>query len=200
MTHDDRERVRERLAAPAPLELPTLIEPAGDFRPAAVLVPLYERDGRTHVLFTKRSETVGTHKGQIAFPGGRPEPGDADLWATALREAWEEAGIVPDAAELLGRLDDTPTISRYVIRPYVAFVRGPVTPRLQPDETVEAIEAPLAVLLDAEHYSARYTGIEAWPVDHRFRVGDHVVWGATARMTAQLLERVFDADFIARAD
>jgi len=89
---------------------------------AAVLVPLVRKDGEWHVLVTKRTQKVEHHKGQISFPGGAWEPGDADLKDTALRETYEEIGLSPESVQLLGVLDDCPTITGFAVTPFVGVI------------------------------------------------------------------------------
>src|SRR5512135_2908396 len=82
--------------------------------PAAVLIPLFPKQGEYHILLTKRTEHLNHHRGEISFPGGRAEPDDTDLIQTALRETWEEVGIEPDDVEILGVLDDFYSIHNYL--------------------------------------------------------------------------------------
>jgi 8-oxo-dGTP pyrophosphatase MutT (NUDIX family) len=153
-----------------------------DARAAAVLVPVVEGD-EPSLLFTLRTETVRSHKGQISFPGGSIDPTDASAEAAALREAQEEIGLDPASVEVVGELDTTPTfVSGFVISPFVGLVRG--TPRLEPNpaEVAEVLEVPLADLNDeirAEPgfaHAGRTYPTEAWI----WR--DYVIWGVTARL------------------
>jgi 8-oxo-dGTP pyrophosphatase MutT (NUDIX family) len=162
-------------------------------REAAVLAPVVTRDERPHLLFVKRSADLSNHAGQMAFPGGGHEPGDPDLRWTALREANEEASIDPSEAEVVSRLDDIRTTSRYSIRPFVARVPD----REYVPDGVEVTEvAVLAVedLTDPSNYDSErrdhpyYGDIRL----HYFRVDGYVVWGATARILVQLLELTTD--------
>lgn len=173
--------------APNPVAGPRL-------REAAVLIPLYERAGQPQLLFIKRTERVGLHKGEIGFPGGRIEPDDASPLAAALREAHEELGIPPATVTPLGALPPVSTVvTSMLIHPFVGRLPGP--PDLVPDpfEVAETIEVPLAVLLDPATYRE-----EDWllrGVRRRvflYRHGPHDIWGATGRIVQHFLQRLAD--------
>lgn len=163
---------------------------APDKRVAAVLVPLLDVGGVLHVLYTRRAVSLPHHQGQVAFPGGTREPGDADLAVTALRESYEEIGLLPDDVRLLGTLDDIETVaSRFVITPFVGVAPHPYAWRPCPDEVDTIFTVPLDALTapDAERS-------EVWDFDGRavpvrlFPVGGQTIWGATHRITRNLLE------------
>jgi len=157
---------------------------------AAVLVPLLAIEGEPSVLFTRRSTRLPHHQGQVAFPGGRHHPDeDADLLATALREAREEIGVDPADVRLLGALDDIETVStRFVITPYVGLVPHPYAFRACPAEVDAIFTVPLRVLQapgaerrEVWDFDGREIPIDTYPVD------GHVIWGATQRITRNLL-------------
>jgi 8-oxo-dGTP pyrophosphatase MutT (NUDIX family) len=157
--------------------------------PAAVLIPLYCEDGAWHVVFIRRTQTVSSHKGQISFPGGSRDPEDADLKTTALREAWEEVGLKPEDAEVLGELDDEfTTTSNYVVTPFVGRIPWPYTFVRNEAEVAEILTVPLDKLLDG---SARRDDIEV--VDGRtlppptYHHENYVIWGATALILEKFL-------------
>lgn len=158
-------------------------------RDAAVLVPVIERDGEFHLLFTKRADHLGEHPGQMSFPGGGREPSDADLQATALREANEEIGIDPAEVEFVGQLDDIRTITRYAVSPFVARVPDRT---YVPDEreVAEITILPVAALLDHSNYESERREHHEYgeSIVHFFHVNDYTVWGATARILVQFLE------------
>ena len=164
--------IRKRLGARQRLVLPV------DGRvPSAVLIPLYEEDGESHVVFIRRTETVSSHKGQISFPGGARDPEDTDL-----REAWEEIGLRPGDAEVLGALDDEyTTTSNFIVTPFVGRIPWPYEFTLCGDEVAELLTVPLEKLLDG---SARRDDVRTWrgreipPPTYHHR--DYVIWGATA--------------------
>ncbi|HSR32918.1 MAG TPA: CoA pyrophosphatase, partial [Anaerolineae bacterium] len=118
---------------------------------AAVLVPLFCREGEWHVLVTRRTQLVEHHKGQISFPGGACDPEDADLQATALRETFEEIGIPPGAVEILGALDDFMTVTDFVVTPFVGVIPHPFVYQLNELEVEAVIEVPLSFFHDPRH-------------------------------------------------
>jgi 8-oxo-dGTP pyrophosphatase MutT (NUDIX family) len=160
---------------------------------AAVLAPIIELDGAYWILFTKRAEHLGDHPGQMSFPGGGREPADADLAATALREANEEIGLRPADVELVGRIDDIETVTRYIVRPFVGRIPAhPYTP--DASEVAEIVRLPVAALTDRENYESEHRDHPHYgPIRiHFFHVDGYTVWGATGRMLAQLLELTTD--------
>jgi len=180
------ELARERLEAYRPQRIDPLGRPQ-----AAVLLLLYDIDGRTHVLFTKRTELVEHHKGEICFPGGSQEEDDVDLYYTALRETFEEVGLMPEHVERVGQLDDIVSrVSNFVISPYVGFVTTatPMAFNHAVHEVDEVLEAPLAHLLDERNMSRetrRFEGEDVVIDIYRWR--NHAIWGATARILTQFL-------------
>jgi len=152
---------------------------------------LFERQGETHLIFTRRTEDLATHKGQISFPGGAWEPSDPSLEATALRETEEELGIDPGQVQILRQLPDVPTVSsNFTITPFLA--RLAAEPSYRPDEreVAEVIEVPLAALRDPGIFWE-----EVWPAEeggsrtvYFYRYGKHIIWGATARILKEYLE------------
>lgn len=159
-------------------------------RESAVLAMLYERAGQAHVLLMLRPEYDGVHSGQVAFPGGRREPEDVDLWQTALREFREETGAMPAGLRPLGSLSPVyiPP-SRSLVTPFVAAVHelGPVAP--DPREVAALIEAPVALLLrdDILRTGDRHVHMMGRTMQvPYFDVQGQMVWGATALMIAEL--------------
>lgn len=177
-----------RVAAfePTPVAEPAAAE-------AAVLVPVLDRDGVAHLLFTKRADHLGEHPGQMSFPGGGREPSDRSLWATALREADEEIGLRADEVERVGRLDDIGTVSGYAVSPFV--VRVPDREYVPDDrEVAEIAVLPVPGLIDLENYEAERRDHPTYGEVriHFFHVDGYTVWGATASILVQLLELTTD--------
>jgi 8-oxo-dGTP pyrophosphatase MutT (NUDIX family) len=160
---------------------------------AAVLLLLHPGPSGSELLFTRRTQDVLTHKGQISFPGGSQDPSDNDLLATALRETQEELGIPAEAIEILGELDDTLTASsHFLVTPFVGLYRGGLDAlRPEPREVAQVLSVPLAALRDP-----RILREESFQVDGRpqpvyfYQHGPDVIWGATARILHGLLERL----------
>lgn len=181
----DSDQVRQALAAH-----PLRAIPRRGLRPAAVLLPLYVREGEQTILFTRRTEHLQHHRGEISFPGGRRQQGDADLQATALRETEEEMGIRPADVTVLGRLDDFVSVHGYHVVPFVGTFAWPYPFRADPREIAEVIEVPLAVLRDPARWRRedwRHRG-RLHPV-HFCTVGEHQIWGLTAAILRQFLKR-----------
>jgi 8-oxo-dGTP pyrophosphatase MutT (NUDIX family) len=186
--HFGLDEVRKRLMALPPASGPVPLVPGS--RAAAVLVPVFEEGGEARLILTKRPETMPSHQGEIAFPGGKHEPGvDTDLRATALREAREEIGLDPDDVDVVARLEGIATVaSRFVITPFVGFLRG--RPLLSPDprEVAEVFDVPLSELMaDGVYREERW---DSWKSDldvHFYELTGETVWGATARILTGFL-------------
>lgn len=187
MAHLFDDRLRDILAERTPLIVP----PDPTRRQAAVLLPLFHRAGDYHLVFTKRTDTLKHHKGQVSFPGGTFERSDGDLLGTALRESYEEVGIQPEHVTVMGRLDDLPTFStNFVIAPFVGVIPHPYSFRPNPLEVAFIFDVPLAVLADPT-VSRTYTRLRqdgATILDYEFHVAGQVIWGATARILQHFLQ------------
>jgi 8-oxo-dGTP pyrophosphatase MutT (NUDIX family) len=182
--------LEHRLLAPAAASALRVAGPVN----AAVLVPVYRLDGEIHVVFTRRRDHLRRHPGEVSFPGGRHEPGDADLVATALRETHEEIGLAPEAVRLAGALRPTPTIATgYAIYPFVGIIEPATRWTISPDEVASVLELTLTDLRAG--YDRRRLQRRGLPVrTDTFVVGDELIWGATARILQDLLERIDPAD------
>ncbi len=170
--------------------------------PAAVLVALVQRPGGLQVLLTQRTAHLRDHAGQISFPGGRAEPEDASLAATALREAHEEVGLLPHSVEIIGQLPAYTTVTRYVVTPVVALVQPQAALALDPFEVAEAFEVPLAFLMNPANHQRHVfeaAGVRRQFLSMPWRPGpaavpggagggarEYFIWGATAAMLRNL--------------
>jgi 8-oxo-dGTP pyrophosphatase MutT (NUDIX family) len=186
------ENLRERLTATSAPLLDRPDRPVAysqTLMPAAVLVPMLETDGGWHLLFIRRAVNGNDyHSGQVAFPGGRPEAGDADLQTTALREAHEEIGLAPRDVDVAGRLGDFISTTNYRIAPFVGIMPWPYRLRLAASEVARAFTIPLDWLSDPENRTTYEHALPSGAVTViRYRPYDgEVLWGATARMTLSL--------------
>jgi len=158
-------------------------------RPAGVLVPLRIVEGEAAVVLARRTEQVPHHKGQICFPGGSRDPGDRDLFATAVRESEEELGIRAADVELLGGMEPVPTVTGFFIQPFLARIPQDARFRLGAFEIAEVFDVPLSVFTDLGRYRAAETTFLGKPYRVYFLdYGPHTIWGATARILHNLAE------------
>lgn len=176
-----------------PLKLDRLVLPRmlRNLRPASVLVPVMKRKAGLTVLLTRRSEEMPSHKGQISFPGGKRGPGDASAAAAALREAEEEAGIPPASVEVIGYLDDYPTVTRYMVTPVVGLVEDVAQVTACAREVAEIFEVPLPFVLARGNFrqgSLRLKGLKL-PY-YELNYGAYRIWGATAGMLWNFAEKI----------
>lgn len=161
-------------------------------RPSAVLVPLYEDGDQVMVVLTRRAQHLRSHRGEVSFPGGGREPADADLLATARREAHEEIDLDPSSVEVLGELDHLATVmSRSFIVPYVGLLPRPPALTPDPGEVELILHVPLDELLLDEVYHEEWWGLPGLdrPL-YFFEVVGDTIWGATAAILRDLLTRL----------
>lgn len=164
-------------------------------KPAAVLIGLVEREEGLTVLLTRRSDTMRSHTGQVALPGGRQDPGE-HLWQTALREAEEEVGLARDFVSLVGLSTPYETGSGYLITPVVGFVRAGFTLEPNPHEVAEIFETPFGYLMDPANYEEK-EGRTPSGERRRYYATTHreqYIWGATAGILRALHERLFGGE------
>jgi 8-oxo-dGTP pyrophosphatase MutT (NUDIX family) len=159
------------------------------FSHAAVLVPLFIKGEDCHLLFTKRSEQVKYHKGEISFPGGVVDEEDSELEKTALREAFEEIGLEENDVQIIGVLDDIVTITEFIVTPVVGLFPYPYPFKISKGEIAELIEVPLSFLLDEKCFSEReiIRGGQK-EIVYAYQYEKHIIWGATARILKQFLD------------
>jgi len=154
---------------------------------AAVLIPIVAHRAGLTVLFTQRTTHLKSHSGQVSFPGGRAEPGDAGAEFTALREAGEEIGLPEDRVEILARLPDYHTRTGYRVTPVIGLLTPPLELAPDPREVAEVFEVPLAFLLDARNRQRRTREFQGQTVGfYAFEHEGRVIWGATAGMLVNL--------------
>jgi 8-oxo-dGTP pyrophosphatase MutT (NUDIX family) len=157
---------------------------------AAVLVPLFLRDGDLHAVFTRRRDDMRRHPGEISFPGGREDPADADLTVTALREAEEEIGLDRTGVELVGALQPTPTIAtNYAVYPFVGLIEPGLEWTLSAREVAQVLELSLNDLRAGYGRERLIRRGIPFRTDV-YVVGEHLIWGATARILGDLLKRI----------
>ncbi len=158
---------------------------------AAVLVPLFRKNGKCHLLFTKRTDRVKHHKGEISFPGGMVDEDDLSLEKTALREAYEEIGLREDDVQIIGALDDIVTVTEFIVTPFVGLFPYPYPFKPSPVEIAELIEVPLSFLLAKEHLTEHeISRMGRREIIHAYQYGKHTIWGATARILKQFLDLI----------
>jgi 8-oxo-dGTP pyrophosphatase MutT (NUDIX family) len=161
-------------------------------RLAAVLIPLYQENHSWHALYTRRTEDLKTHQGQVSFPGGVLEPGDAEPRQTALREAAEEIGLASDDIQILGQLDPLLTVTQFQIVPFVGIIPWPYPLVVNNAEVARTFGVPLEWLADKQNVEIRKRKpfVPGPEIDvYYFKPYLHeTIWGATARLTLQLLE------------
>jgi 8-oxo-dGTP pyrophosphatase MutT (NUDIX family) len=179
----------------------------GKPRPAAVLIPLFtasQQDKKEHiwqVLLTRRTSNVADHQGQVAFPGGRSDPGDTSLEMTALREAQEEVGLDPSKVRLLGKMKSLWTFSNYMVTPVVGVIPWPFPIQLEQIEVSRVFSIPLDWLADPEHHEVRYRSIpvpytqilgrEFQPVIYFQPYQGELLWGVSAEITLRLINILY---------
>jgi len=171
----------------------TMERPERTLRPAAVLVALIDREDGPYVLLTRRSDSLASHTGQIAFPGGRLDAGETAVDA-ALREAWEEVGLDPKLVEVLGLGDPYETGTGFLVTPVVGWLKSEPVLKPSPAEVAETFEAPWSFLMDPVNHRRDYYDREGeprrwfWAMPYRERY----IWGVTAGIVRRLCARLYE--------
>jgi len=188
-------RLTEALSRPGPpssdFDLNPAFRPEGRvLRPAGVTIALVQAPAGWSVVLTKRASGLKHHPGQIAFPGGKVDPGDADAVAAALRESHEEVGLNPAQVRVLGTMPAHETVTGFSVTPVLGVVSGAFTPVVEAGEVEEAFLVPLAHLLDVSAYSVqRRRWLGQMRSYYTVPWGPYYIWGATARMLRALAAR-----------
>jgi 8-oxo-dGTP pyrophosphatase MutT (NUDIX family) len=160
------------------------------YRKAAVLIPLLQKDGEWHVLYTRRTETVSDHKGQVSFPGGATEETDKSAVDTALREAQEEIGLSPEQVSVLGFMSQYPSITDYLVTPVVGRITWPFEITISKNEVGRVFTIPIKWLADPQNHEKKLItrpGGQVW-VSYYKPYNGEILWGLTASITVNFLE------------
>jgi 8-oxo-dGTP pyrophosphatase MutT (NUDIX family) len=181
--------IRRKLSAVAPAPREAL---ANKSNAAAVLMPLFERDGDLHIVYIRRSDHVASHRGQVAFPGGRVDPVDATLLDAALREAHEEVGLHPSIVDVVGAFPTMQTTtSGIIVAPFVGVIPSDAPLKPQLSEVAEIFDVPLSALRDP-NYRGDYEWKSEGPAARSAKFpailyGGQTIWGLTLRITLNML-------------
>ena len=184
-------------------KLESKAETEWDATPAAVLIPLYQDDGDWNLLFTRRTDSVDTHAGQVSFPGGQIEDSDVSIVATALREAQEEIGLNPEDVETLGQLNPLFTVTQFLVTPVVGVIPWPYPLRTSPTEVARTFGVPIRWLADPGNLEVKER--EPLVPGRSIRVyyfkeyEGETIWGVTARITVNLLHMLDAASLPSRS-
>jgi len=184
----------EQTAAHSDFDLNPGMRPRSrQLRPAAVLVPIIEHeDGRVTVLMTRRADTLNSHSGQVAFPGGRLDPGE-DAAQAALREAFEEVALDPSQVELIALGDPYETGTGFLVTPVIGWLKGAPQVKASPDEVAEVFEVPWAFLMEPTNHVRGHYDLEEgdrryfWTMPYE----RHYIWGVTAGILRQIYHRLY---------
>ena len=164
-----------------------------NFIPAAIIIPIFNKNEEAHLLLTVRTDTVEHHKGQVSFPGGAREENDRDLRETALRETYEEVGIPPETVNIIGQLDDFPTISSFLVTPFIATIPYPYSHKINNAEVAEILEVPLELFLGKKAFEMKEKSVAGKTYPIYYYYFEHtVIWGVTGYIVNRFIELVFD--------
>lgn len=181
-----KERIRNELA-----DLQRRRLHSGFTREAAVLMPIFLQEGEPHLLLTQRTTEVSTHKGQISFPGGMRQEGES-LQETALRETFEEVGILPGRIEILGRFHDYISITNYLVAPFAGYLDAGFVINPQKSEVAEVLAVPFAIFLDPSHLRMEQMRRSGETTDvYFYRYEPHQIWGLTAHIIKDFFDELW---------
>jgi 8-oxo-dGTP pyrophosphatase MutT (NUDIX family) len=180
-----KEKIRQALASRT-----RLVVQDSNYKESAVLIPIYEKDGKCYIVFTKRTDHLAHHKGQISFPGGGRHKEDRDLQVTALRESHEEIGLKEEDVEVLGVLDDTVTeTSYYRITPFVGLIPYPYEFTPEAFEVQDIFSLPIDDLMNKAKITVQDMSFGGKTIKvHTYEIGGRVIWGATAGILSRFFE------------
>ncbi len=181
-----REELRQRLCEHAPRAIQKK-----DLRPAAVMILIMNRDGEAHVLLTKRTDKVGTHKGQMALPGGGYDESDGDFLRTALRETEEEVGVRSADVDVLGRFDDFISIVGFHVLSYIGVIPHPYEYTINRDEIEDYVEVPLSMFVKREFGKVQQVEFEGQMYNvYHYYYHNFEIWGMTARILTDFAGKI----------
>ena len=183
----------------SPIPIKGYRKPAEDYTPAGVMSLIYPKEGQAHILFMKRTSLhpKDKHAGQISFPGGKKDPGDIDMEACAIRECWEEVGVQKDKYAILGELSELYiSVSSFLIQPYLAYAKNPLTFEIETKEVSELIEFPLSNLLDYKNLDVTEILVRGYKMKNvpYFDLNGQVLWGATSMITSEIIHVMRELD------
>jgi 8-oxo-dGTP pyrophosphatase MutT (NUDIX family) len=183
-----REELRLRLSAHSPRS----IRKEG-LRPAAVMILIMNSGGEPHVLLTKRTEKVGTHKGQVALPGGGYDESDGDFLHTALRETEEEVGVRKEDVDVLGRFDDFISIAGFHVVSYIGTIPSPYAYTINRDEIEDYVEVPLSMFVNREYGKVQQVEFEGAMYNvYHYYFRNFEIWGMTARILTDFAAKILN--------
>jgi len=162
-----------------------------EFRPAAVLIPLFWKNEEIHILLTKRSDKLKHHSGQVSFPGGGFDESDITIRQAAIRETEEEIGITSEYIDVVGYLEDVETISGFYVTPFVSILREDFKVEINEDEVSEVFSVPLSYFVNeknCEQRSAEYKGKDV--IYYVYQHHKHTIWGVTAEIIVKLVGKI----------
>ncbi|MFN8578503.1 MAG: CoA pyrophosphatase [Candidatus Sericytochromatia bacterium] len=168
-----------------------VFENSKPFVPASVLIPIFEIDNKSHIIFTKRTDKVSHHKGQISFPGGKFDKTDKDLEFTALRETQEEIGVNPEDIKIVGKINNMVTNTNFIVSPFVGILPYPYNFLVNPDEISELIIVPVKHLMNKNFFRIEKKEFNGKLFDiYYYEYLNHTIWGVTGKILFDFLSLI----------